>query len=136
MNIIDDEIIAGCLLHDVIEDCKVKVEEIPVSNSIKELVRVLTRDNNENFNNKEIESVYYQMIAANPKAILIKCMDRCNNLTTISWGLSREGIYRQIVETEEYYPMLLKILKEVPKYNNAAWLLQYQIERMLYKKLM
>lgn len=47
-------------------------------------------------------------------------MDRCNNLTTMSWGLSREGIYRQIVETEEYYPMLLKILKEVPKYNNAA----------------
>ena len=88
MNIIDDEIIAGCLLHDVIEDCKVKVEEIPVSNSIKELVRVLTRDNNENFNNKEIESVYYQIIAANPKAILIKCMDRCNNLTTMSWVLS------------------------------------------------
>lgn len=59
-------------------------------------------------------------------------MDRCNNLTTMSWGLSREGIYWQIVETEEYYPMLLKILKEVPKYNNAVWLLQYQIESMLY----
>ena len=52
MNITDDEIIAGCLLHDVIEDCKVKVGELPVSNSIKELVRVLTRDNNEDFNIK------------------------------------------------------------------------------------
>ena len=72
------------------------------------------------------------------KAALIKCIDRCNNLTTMSWGLSRERIYRMIKETEEYYPSLLKSLKSTPEYNNAAWLLQYQIESMLdiYKRLM
>ena len=73
-----------------------------------------------------------------PKAALIKCIDRCNNLTTMSWGLSRNRIYRMILETEEYYPKLIKTIKATPEYNNAAWLLQYQIESMMdiYKRLM
>ena len=55
-----------------------------------------------------------------------------------SWGLSRTRICRMIRETEEYYPKLLKSIKATPEYNNAAWLLQYQIESMLdiYKRLM
>ena len=81
---------------------------------------------------------YYGEIVKSPKAALIKCIDRCNNLTTMSWGLSRDRIYRMIRETEEYYPALLKTVKATPAYNNAAWLLQYQIESMLdiFKRLM
>ena len=43
-----------------------------------------------------------------------------------------------IKETEEYYPRLLRVVKDTPEYNNAAWLLQYQMESMLdiYKRLM
>ena len=43
-----------------------------------------------------------------------------------------------ITETEEYYPKLLEAVKAVPEYNNAAWLLKYQIESMLdiYKRLL
>jgi GTP pyrophosphokinase len=56
----------------------------------------------------------------------------------MSWGLSRERIYRMIGETEGYYPALLDLIKTVPEYNDAAWLLKYQIESMLdiYKRLM
>ena len=81
---------------------------------------------------------YYDGIAGNPKAALIKCIDRCNNLTTMSWGLSRDKIYRMIRETEEYYPALLNVVKATPEYNSAAWLLKYQMESMLdiYKRLM
>ena len=81
---------------------------------------------------------YYGAIAANTKAALVKCIDRCNNLTTMSWGLSMERIYRQITETEKYYPALLKAIKSTTEYDDAAWLLQYQIESMLdiYKRLM
>ena len=81
---------------------------------------------------------HYKSIAGNPKAALIKCVDRCNNLTTMAWGLSRDRIFRMIKETEEYYPRLLRVVKETPEYNNAAWLLQYQMESMLdiYKRLM
>lgn len=81
---------------------------------------------------------YYDRLASNPKAALVKCIDRCNNLTTMSWGLSRDRVYRMIVETEEYYPDLLSTVKAAPEYNDAAWLLKYQIESMLdiYKRMM
>ncbi len=138
MGIIEDEIIAACLLHDVIEDCGRTLEELPVKDETKELVRLLTCEKTDDDNRDAIVSAYYKEIVGNPKAALIKCMDRCNNLTTMSWGLSRDRVYRMIKETEEYYPALIKAMKATPEYNNAAWLLRYQIESMLdiYKRLM
>ncbi len=138
MDIIEDEIIAACMLHDVVEDCGKTVEELPVNEETKELVRLLTCAETTDKNRDEILADYYAGIVSNPKAALVKCIDRCNNLTTMSWGLSRDRIYRTIRETEEYYPKLLKVIKATPEYNNAAWLLQYQIESMLdiYKRLM
>ena len=138
MNIIEDEVIAACLLHDVVEDSGIKLQELPVNDETKELVSLLTCEKTTPENRKEIIGKYYNKIQKNPKASLIKCMDRCNNLTTMSWGLSREKIYRMITETEEYYPALLKTIKETTEYNNAAFLLKYHIESMLdiYKRLM
>jgi len=49
----------------------------------------------------------------------------------MSWGPSRERIYRMIRETDEYYPALRKTVKAMPAYNNAVRLLRYQIESML-----
>ena len=138
MNIVEDDIIAACLLHDVVEDCGKASEELPVSDETRELVILLTHEKTTKDNREEILKSYYKAIADNPKAALIKCLDRCNNLTTMAWGLSRERIFRMIKETEEYFPELLKVVKEAPEYNNAAWLLQYQIESTLdiYKRLM
>ena len=138
MGIREDEVIAACLLHDVVEDCGKKVEELPVNEETRDIVRLLTRENTTDANRDKVMKAYYKAIEANPKAALVKCLDRCNNLTTMSWGLSREKIYRMITETEAYYPKLLKVIKKTPEYNDAAWLLKYQIESMLdiYKRLM
>ena len=138
MGIIEDDVIAACLLHDVVEDCGIKLEELPVDEKSRELVALLTCKKTTDENRQSIIDPYYEAIAKNPKASLIKCMDRCNNLTTMSWGLSRERIYRMIKETEEYYPALLNTIKSTTEYNNAAWLLKYQMESMLdiYKRLL
>ena len=138
MDIKDDAVIAACMLHDVIEDCGKKTEDLPVDDETKEIVRLLTCEKTSDENRDDVLDAYYKGIVANPKAALIKCMDRCNNLTTMSWGLSRDRIYRMIKETEEYYPKLIVAIKATPEYNNAAWLLRYQIESMLdiYKRLM
>ncbi len=138
MDIIDDAVIAACLLHDVVEDCEIGLDELPVGDEAKELVRLLTKEDTKGKNRDEVMIAYYNQIATNPKAALIKCMDRCNNLTTMSWGLSREKIFRMINETERYYPDLIKVIKYTTEYNNAAWLLKYQIESMLdiYKRLL
>ena len=126
------------MLHDVIEDCGRKKEDLPVNDETKELVELLTCEKTSKDNRDRILDDYYKGILGNPKAALIKCLDRCNNLTTMSWGLSREKIYRMIKETEEYYPRLLDTVKATPEYNSAAWLLKYQMESMLdiYKRLM
>ncbi|MBR3004193.1 MAG: helix-turn-helix domain-containing protein [Lachnospiraceae bacterium] len=138
MGIREDEIIAACLLHDVVEDCGRTVEQLPVNDETREIVILMTHPKTTDADREQIMKAYYKAIAANPKAALVKCLDRCNNLTTMSWGLSREKIYRYIVETETYYPELLDVLKKTPEYNDAAWLLKYQIESMLdiYKRLM
>lgn len=122
----------------MIEDCGKTLDDLPVNDETKVLVRLLTCEKTNDENRDRIIKAYYKGIVVNPKAALVKCMDRCNNLTTMSWGLSRERIYRMIKETEEYYPALLKVIKAVPEYNNAAWILRYQIESMLdiYKRLM
>ncbi len=138
MNIEDDAVIAACLLHDVVEDCGVTYDELPVNDETKELVRLLTCSKTTPENRKEILDDYYAQIAENPKAALVKCIDRCNNITTMSGGLSRDRIFRMIRETEEYYPKLISVLKDEVAYSNAAWLLKYQIESLLdvYKRLM
>ena len=138
MNIIDDDIIAACLLHDVIEDCGKSVEDLPVDDKIKSLVLLLSHEKTSPENRDLILSSYYKALAGDPKAALIKCLDRCNNLTTMAGGLSRDRMLRMIKETEEYFPDLLYIVKSNPEYNNSAWLLQYQMESMLdiYKRLL
>ena len=137
MDICDDAIVAACLLHDTIEDCGCTYDELPVDEETKELVRLMTHEKDDK-NRDKIMKVYYKGLASNPKAALIKCIDRCNNMTTMAWGLSRERIYRYIEETERYILPLLKVIKDEPEYNNAAWLLKYQIESTLdiYKRLM
>ena len=137
MGILKDEIIAACLLHDVVEDCGKTLEDLPVNEETKILVQLLTHEKTTDENRATVMKAYYDSIAANPAASLIKCIDRCNNLTTMSWGLSRDRIYRMIKETDEYYPRLLDAVKATTEFNNAAWLLKYQIESMLdiYKRL-
>ena len=138
MGIREDEVLAAIMLHDVIEDCEITLDELPVGDEAKELVRLMTKDKSKGSHNPETLDKYYGELAKNPKGALIKCLDRCNNITTMSWGLSRESIFRMISETEKYYPELLQVVKDTPEYNNAAWLLKYQIESMLdiYKRLM
>ncbi len=138
MGIREDAIIAAIMLHDVVEDCGKTLDDLQVGDEAKELVRLMTKDKSRGSHDPEMLDKYYGGIASNPKAALIKCIDRCNNITTMSWGLGRDKIYRMITETEQYYPALLKVLKDTPEYNNAAWLLKYHIESMLdiYKRLL
>ena len=145
LGIKEDEIIAGILLHDVIEDCKdkdgnriYKPEDLPVNDEARKIVALMTCPEKTPETRDKVLAAYYEALAAYPKAALVKLIDRCNNLTTMSWGLERWKIYRMIRETEKYYPPLMEAVKDTPEYNDAAWLLKYQIDSTLdvYKRLM
>lgn len=126
MGLEDDILLAALLLHDVCEDCGVIPEELPVSLEVQKIVALVTKPKY-GFNERK----YYAAIKNNPMAALVKCIDRCNNLSGMAAGFSDERIQDYIDETEKYYPELLRVVKEQPQYNNAAWLLQYQIQSLL-----
>ncbi|MBR0462611.1 MAG: helix-turn-helix domain-containing protein [Erysipelotrichaceae bacterium] len=136
MGIHDDSIVAACLLHDTLEDTDVTKEDLQkvFDSETVNLVVLLTKQ--EKGDEEAVLKRYFKAISKNPKAALIKCIDRCNNLTTIACGLSREKIYNYIRETELYILPLLKVIKN--DYNDAAWLLSYQTRSTLdiYKRLM
>ena len=126
MGLEEDTLLATLLLHDVCEDCGVDPADLPVSQEVQEIVALVTKP-------KPFlsESRYYAAIVENPKAALVKCIDRCHNLSGMAMGFSAERIQDYIEETEKYYPKLLRVVKEQPEYNNAAWLLSYQIRSLL-----
>ena len=145
LGIREDEIIAGILLHDVVEDCKKEdgsrkytPEDLPVSEGTRKIVALMTCPVKTPETREAVLDAYYAALATDPKAALVKLIDRCNNLTTMSWGLPRWKIYRMIGETDKYYPTLMKVVKGTPEYNDAAWLLKYQIDSTIdiYKRLM
>ena len=124
----EDALLAAVFLHDVSEDCGIAPEDLPVSKEIREIVRLVTKPKDRtNWSEEE----YYAAIAANPKACLVKCVDRCNNLSSMPLGFSDDRISRYVKETEKYYPALLRVIKGCPEYNNAAWLLGYQMRGLL-----
>ena len=61
----------------------------------------------------------------------MKCIDRCNNVSSMALGFTPERMKKYIRETEEWNPKLLCTVKAVPEYNNADWLLNYQIRSIL-----
>lgn len=136
MGIREDCVIAACLLHDVIEDCGVTEDQLPVDDETRRLVMLMTHPDEGNDRKAMLEK-YFRGLSSDPKAALIKCVDRYNNLTTMSWGLRRERQLRYIAETEQYVLPLVDVLKKRPEYNSAAWSLRYRIESMLdvYKRL-
>ena len=128
MGLDDDVLLSALLLHDVSEDCGVDPEKLPVCQEAQKIVRLVTKPRDKaSFS----EEVYYGAILDSPKACLVKCIDRCNNLSGMALGFKPDKIREYIAETEEWYPSLLRAVKAIPEYNNAAWLLSYQIRSLI-----
>ena len=135
----DDMLLAACLLHDVCEDCGVSYEELPVSNQTRQVVQLLTKEWEPHIHSEEKEEQYYRNIAANPVAAMVKLLDRCNNISSMSLGLSRGRIARYLEETRKYYqPLVEQMLRDYPQYEMQIYTVFYQmhsvyqaLERML-----
>ncbi len=137
MGIVDDDVLAAALLHDVIEDTPTRPEALPVSDRVREAVCLVSYNTYEG-GKDDIKPLYYQNIGNHPLAALIKCIDRCNNLSCMADGFDRPKMRTYVLETEKYVLPLLDVIRDVPAYNNAAWLLQYQITTLLetFKRLL
>lgn len=122
----DDNLISAALLHDVCEDCGVKPEELPVNEETRTAVDLLTK--------KKLveEGEYYKAISENPISLMIKLLDRCNNVSGMATGFSQKRLVEYINETEKWFYPLLRIAKtEYPRYSNQAFLIKYHMTSVI-----
>lgn len=122
LGIKEDEIVAAAILHDVVEDCGVSIENLPVSVATKDTVRRLTHVKGEPL------GPYYREISESRAASIVKLLDRCDNVSTMAGVFSVEKINQYITETREYVlPLLRKTKDQWPCDSNALFVLKYHI---------
>ena len=121
----DDNLVSTALLHDVCEDCGVAVEELPVNEITKTAVSLLTKINDD-------DEQYYVQISQNAVATMVKLLDRCNNISSMAVGFSKEKMVEYIKETEKwFYPLLHKAKYEFPMYSNQIFLIKYHMTSVI-----
>ncbi len=128
MGIKNDQVLATVILHNVCEDCGVKPENPPFSEPVRHSVALLTKPDNYSGSDAE-KKRYYVGISSDSTASIVKALDRCNNVSLMSLAFSREKIIRYVEETEEYvYPLLEHIKYGDKNYNDAVFLIKYQLK--------
>ncbi len=127
----DDDLLSACLLHDVCEDCGVEISELPVNDATREAVRLLTKP--ENFGKTDPEyRTYYEGIAGNRIALIVKLPDRCNNISSMATSFTDEHMAEYIKETQEYiHPLMKRARDEYPEYSNQLFLIRYHMNSVL-----
>ncbi len=128
LGIRDDGIIAATLLHDVCEDCGVGLAELPVNETIKNIVRLLTFDIRDG-ETKEIAKIrYYNAIAECREASITKIIDRCHNVSSMAGTFSEEKLRAYIEETRHFVlPLLKKAKARYPEYSDILFALKYHM---------
>lgn len=132
MGIIDDVMLAALLLHDVVEDCKTSVEELPISRETKTVVSLLTFEVEEGEDKEQAKVRYYNAIAKNKFAALCKLIDRCHNVSTMAGVFTKEKLLSYIEETRQYIiPLYRKAKDSYPEYSCELFILKYQIVSLI-----
>ncbi len=128
LGVADDEIIPVALLHDVVEDCGVTLEELPVTDAVRAALEELTFYKMDGESKAEAKARYYAAIQKDRVAMLVKAMDRCNNVSTMAMCFSREKMLEYIEETLRYVvPLIDRLKKRFPEYEKACFQLKYHI---------
>ena len=137
MGLRDDDVLAAALAHDMVEDAGMKPEDLPVNGRVREAVRLVSK-NLVDPDAPDRKGKYFENIRKNPLACLVKCLDRVNNLAGMADAFSRRKMIRYTAETDKYYPALLEVVRKVPEWNDAWWLLRYQMMTMTeaFKRLL
>ena len=132
LGITDDETLSVILLHDVCEDCGVDPAELPFSEPVKRAVDLLTKKAHPGIAEDEYTRDYYDAIAGNETAAIVKALDRCNNVSTMALSFNNERLSEYIEETETYViPLLASIKHNSVRYHNAVFLIKYHMLSVL-----
>jgi len=128
MGIKEDAIVATILLHDVCEDCGVGVAELPVNNTVKHAVDLMTFRVMEGETKEIAKNRYYNMLLESREAAITKLIDRCHNVSSMAGTFSVEKLKSYIEETRHYVlPLLRKVKTMYPEESDILFVLKYHI---------
>ena len=128
MGIKEDAVIATILLHDVCEDCGVNPNELPVSDTVKHAVDLMTFRVMEGETKELAKNRYYNRLMESREAALTKLIDRCHNVSSMAGTFSVEKLKSYIEETRHYVLLLLRKVKTVyPEDADILFVLKYHI---------
>lgn len=124
--------IISALLHDVCEDADVGFEEIVhrFGEDVGRSVKLLTKQHR---GSKMDPKSYYEGIATDPVASIVKGVDRSHNIQSMTGVFSRDKQMRYIEETQTFViPMLKSARRSFPKqelaYENIKCMLTNQLD--------
>jgi len=128
MGIKEDAIVATILLHDVCEDCGVGVAELPVNDTVKHAVDLMTFRVMEGETKEIAKNRYYNMLLESREAAITKLIDRCHNVSSMAGTFSVEKLKSYIEETRHYVlPLLRKVKTMYPEESDILFVLKYHI---------
>lgn len=124
----DDAVVATILLHDVCEDCGVSLSELPVDDTVRRAVDLMTFRVMDGETKEIAKNRYYNMLLQSREATLTKLLDRCHNVSSMAGTFSREKLKAYIDETRQYVlPMLRKAKRVYPEDADVLFILKYHI---------
>lgn len=125
--IVEDDMLATALLHDVCEDCDVTPDELPVNENVQEAVRRLTKKAGIGEDIEE-NTLYYKAVSENKIATMVKLFDRCHNISSMSYGFSEAKVASYVMETQRFsFPLLEKAERDYGEYADALFVLRFQM---------
>lgn len=128
MGIKEDAVVATILLHDVCEDCGVSVGELPVSDTVKHAVDLMTFRVIEGETKEIAKNRYYNMLLQSRESCMTKLIDRCHNVSSMAGTFSVEKLKSYIEETRHYVlPLLRKMKNQYPEDSDILFVLKYHI---------
>ena len=128
MGIKDDTVVATILLHDVCEDCGVGLAELPVNDTVKHAVDLMTFRVMEGETKEIAKNRYYNMLLQSREASMTKLIDRCHNVSSMAGTFSVEKLKSYIEETRHYVlPLLRKVKNQYPEESDILFVLKYHI---------
>ncbi len=86
----DDNLLATALLHDVEEDCGVNTEDLGFNDTITHSVHLLTKRKVPKDQKQSELNRYFHDLQTDKNAIIVKLLDRKNNLSTMVHAFSYE----------------------------------------------
>lgn len=120
----DDNLLATALLHDVEEDCGVNTENFGFNRTITHSVHLLSkRKVPKNQKQAELDR-YFHNLKTDKNAIIVKLLDRKNNLSTMVHAFSYEKMEEYVKETKNYCLPLLQVAKQYPDLRNFCHIIK------------